>query len=262
VEDSSNHKHFIAVISPVLVGKDMHVKAFAIDIDGTLTENGGGTLHLGSLSMLRTIERLGYHVIFVTGRSSIEAYVLSVFAGTTKIAVGENGGVVTTSPHDHRLLADKSYSEKAYEFLKSRINSVKIKPVFPRLTEVVLERTFDITTASQILKESKLPVIITDSMYAYHLNHESINKSVGFKVALDILNIKPEESVAVGDSITDVSLFDTCGYSIALGNSSDEVKASAKHCVNGANGNGLVEALDYVAYNFLGARNDIQTIDK
>lgn len=240
----------------------MKVKAFAIDIDGTLTENGGGMIHLGSLSMLRTIEKLGYRVIFVTGRSSIEAYVLSVFAGTTKVAVGENGGVVTTSPHDHKLLADKSYSEKAYEFLKTRIKDVKIKPVFPRLTEVVLERTFDVTDAAQILKESKLPVAITDSMYAYHLNHEAINKSVGFKVALDMLNIKPEESIAIGDSTTDVPLFDTSGYSVALGNSSDEVKASAKHCVDGTNGNGLVEALDFVAYNFLGARNGIQTTDK
>jgi phosphoglycolate phosphatase (TIGR01487 family) len=240
----------------------MNVKAFAIDIDGTLTENGGGIIHLGSLSMLRTIEKLGYRVIFVTGRSSIEAYVLSVFAGTTKIAVGENGGVVTTSPHDHKLLADKSYSEKAYEYLKTRIDNVKIKPVFPRLTEVVLERTFDISAAAQILKESKLPVIITDSMYAYHLNYESINKSVGFMAALDILKIKPEEAIAIGDSTTDVPLFESCGYSIALGNSSYEVKAKAKHCTNGAHGNGLMEALDYVARNFLGVRNDIQAIDK
>jgi len=240
----------------------MKVKAFAIDIDGTLTENGGGMLHLGSLSMLRTIEKLGYRVIFVTGRSSIEAYVLSVFAGTTKIAVGENGGVVTTSPQDHKLLADKSYSESAYEFLTARIKNVKIKPVFPRLTEIVLERTFDIATAAQVLKDSKLPVIITDSMYAYHLNHESINKSVGFRVALDMVNVKPEESVAIGDSETDVPLFDACGYSIALGNSSNEVKASAEHTVNGQNGNGLVEALDHVAYNFLGARNGIQTVSK
>jgi hypothetical protein len=240
----------------------MNVKAFAIDIDGTLTENGGGMIHLGSLSMLRTIEKLGYRVIFVTGRSSIEAYVLSVFAGTTKIAVGENGGVVTSSPQDHKLLADKSYSESAYEFLTARIKDVKIKRVFPRLTEIVLERTFDIATAAQILKESKLPVIITDSMYAYHLNHESINKSVGFRVALDMVNIKPEESIAIGDSETDVPLFDVCGYSIALGNSSNEVKSSAKHTVNGQNGNGLVEALDHVACNFLGARNGIQTVDK
>jgi hypothetical protein len=240
----------------------MNVKAFAIDIDGTLTENGGGTIHLGSLSMLRTIEKLGYRVIFVTGRSSIEAYVLSVFGGTTRIAVGENGGVVTTSPHDHKLLADKSYSAKAYEYLKTRIKNVNLKPVFPRLTEVVLERTFDIPMAEQILKESKLPVIITDSMYAYHLNHESINKSVGFRAALYMLNIKPAEAIAIGDSATDLSLFDICGYSIAMGNSSIDVKARAKHSVSGANGSGLVEALDYVARNFLGVKNDIQTLDK
>lgn len=240
----------------------MNVKVFAIDIDGTLTENGAGMIHLGSLSMLRTIERLGYRVIFVTGRSSIEAYVLSVFAGTTRIAVGENGGVVTTSPHDHKLLADKAHSEKAYEYLKTRIKNVNIKSVFPRLTEVVLERTFDIPAASEVLKESKLPVILTDSMYAYHLNHESINKSVGFRAAIYMLNIKPEEAIAIGDSTTDVPLFDVCGYSIAMGNSSGEVKARAKHCTSGANGNGLVEALDYVARNFLGVRNGIQAVDK
>lgn len=240
----------------------MKVRAFAIDIDGTLTENGGGTLHLPSLSMLRTIEKLGYRVIYVTGRSSIEAYVLSVFGGTTRIAVGENGGVVTTSPHDHRLLADKSYSEKAYDYLKSRINNVKIKPVFPRMTEIVLERTFDTDVAAELLRKSGLPVIITDSMYAYHLNHESINKSVGFRVALEMLNIKPEDSVAIGDSETDVPLFDVCGYSLALGNASESVKAAAKHSVRGTNGHGLVEALDYTACNFMGISNDIQASDR
>lgn len=240
----------------------MKVRAFAIDIDGTLTENGEGMLHLDSLSMLRTIEKLGYRVIFVTGRSSIEAYVLSIFAGTTRVAVGENGGVVTTSPHDHKLLANKSYSENAYELLRKRIDNVKIKPVFPRMTEVVLERTFDTAVAAKILKESKLPVVITDSKYAYHLNHESINKSVGFKVALDVLGIKPEEAVAIGDSETDKPLFDICGYSIALGNAQDDVKAIAKHYVKNKNGHGLVEALEYVAYNFLGAKNDIQAADR
>lgn len=240
----------------------MKVRALAVDIDGTLTENGNGMVHLGSLAMLRTVEKAGCRVIYVTGRSSIEAYVLSVFGGTTKVAVGENGGVVTTSPHEHKLLADKSHSEMAYEFLRSKMDNVKIKPVFPRMTEVVLERTFDITVAAQMLKESNIPVIITDSKFAYHLDHESINKSVGFKVALEVLGIKPEESVAIGDSETDVPLFDVCGYSIALGNASDEVKARAKHSVKNNDGNGLLEALDHVTYYFLGVKDGIQDFGK
>ncbi|MBE44295.1 MAG: phosphoglycolate phosphatase [Thaumarchaeota archaeon] len=240
----------------------MKVKVLAVDIDGTLTENDNGVVHLGSLSMLRTIESMGCKVIYVTGRSSIEAYILSVFGGTTRIAVGENGGVITTSPHEHRFLVDRSHSEKAYEFLRSRIDNVKIKIIFPRMTEVVLERTFDMIVAAQMLKENNLPVIIADSKFAYHLNHESINKSVGFKVVLTMLGIKPEESIAIGDSETDVSLFNICGYSIALGNAETDVKASAKHSVNKNFGNGLVEALDHIAQNFLGVKNDIQIFDK
>lgn len=239
----------------------MRVKALAVDIDGTLTENGG-VVHLGSLSMLRTMEKMGCQVVYVTGRSSVEAYILSVFGGTTKVAVGENGGVVTTGPNDHKLLADKSYAEKAYEFLKEIIDGVRIKPVFPRMTEVVLERTFDTTLASKLLKESDLPVIITDSKYAYHLNHERINKAVGFRVALEILSIRPEDTIAIGDSETDVPLFEMCGYSVALGNADDDVKGKAKHCVRNSDGNGLVEALEHIAYNFLGVKDGLQTLDK
>ncbi len=240
----------------------MKVKALAVDIDGTLTEDGNGMLHIGSFSMLRTIEKAGCRVIYVTGRSSLEAYILSMFGGTTRIAVGENGGVVTTGPHEHKLLVDKSHSDRAYEFLSKRIDSVKKKLVFTRLTEVVLERTFDVTIAAQLLKESKLPVIITDSKFAYHLNHESINKAVGFKAALEGLDITPEESIAIGDSETDIPLFNSCGYSIALGNAEDNVKVYAKHTVNNNDGNGLVDALDHIAYNFLGVKDGIQTFDK
>ena len=94
------------------------IKLFAIDIDGTLTENGGGMIHLPAIESLRYLERLGYKIIYVSGRSSVEAYILAVFGGTTKIAVGENGGVVTLSPQEHILLADKEKCMKGYEILK------------------------------------------------------------------------------------------------------------------------------------------------
>ena len=70
----------------------MKKKTFAVDIDGTITENGGGRIHLDALEALRRLTNMGHDVIYVTGRSSVEAYLLSVFGGTRKIAVGENGG--------------------------------------------------------------------------------------------------------------------------------------------------------------------------
>ena len=65
----------------------MKPKIFAIDIDGTITDNKGGRVDLDALAALRYLVKLGHKVIYVTGRSSVEAYVLSVFGGTTRIAV-------------------------------------------------------------------------------------------------------------------------------------------------------------------------------
>ena len=76
----------------------MKKKTFAVDIDGTITENGGGRIHLDALEALRRLTNMGHDVIYVTGRSSVEAYLLSVFGGTRKIAVGETVVVLLWMP--------------------------------------------------------------------------------------------------------------------------------------------------------------------
>src|SRR5215475_1965316 len=119
------------------------IQGFAVDIDGTITENGNGVVFLPAVSKLRFLVKCGYKVIFVTGRSSVEAYVLSIFCGTTKIAVGENGGVIATGPDNFTVLGDIKLCVRGYELLKQRLRDVTIKPVFNRLSEVVLARTFD-----------------------------------------------------------------------------------------------------------------------
>ena len=230
----------------------MLIKAFAIDIDGTLTENGGGTIHLPAFQNLRTLEKLGYRIIYVTGRSSIEAYILSVFGGTTKIAVGENGGVVTISPSDHILLGNKEKCMMGYNTLNRKIENVKIKNGFNRMTEIVLERTFDIDKGKKIFKENNLDLDLYDSKYSFHINNRGINKATGLAKALDILKIHPSETVTIGDSETDIPLFKFCGFSIALNHSDKIVKSQANHVVSGNEGKGLVEALDYIAINFFG----------
>jgi phosphoglycolate phosphatase (TIGR01487 family) len=232
------------------------IRAFAVDVDGTLTENGGGMLHLPAVVSLRYLVKLGYTVIYATGRSSIEAYLLAVFSGTTKIGVGENGGAVTTAPQEHILLASKEKCLEGFEVLKKNIDGVKTKPVFNRMTEVVLLRTFDIDKGRKILEENNLGLYLSDSKYAFHINEKGIDKAVGLKRALDILGLEPANTVAIGDSETDIPMFDLCGYSIALGHAGDYVKARAKHVVSGAEGTGLIDAIDYVAFNFLGLRSE------
>jgi len=232
---------------PVRSPDFVKLKTFAVDIDGTITENGGGRIHLGALLALRHLKSQGHNVVFVTGRSSVEGYLLSVFGGTTNVAVGENGGCITFGNHEHRLLGSLGECKKAFDVIRSEIEDVRAKPVFPRMTEVVLERTFDLELAKNLVSERKLDVVLSDSRYAYHINSGGIDKGRGFEEVMGMLSVDPSDVIAIGDSATDVPLFGKAGISVALGNAFDDVKAQATMSVNAKSGDGVVEALDLLA---------------
>jgi phosphoglycolate phosphatase len=217
---------------------------FAIDIDGTITINGEGMVNLEILSKLRYLIKLGYKIVYVTGRSSVEAFILSVFGGTTKVSVGENGGVITKSPTNHILLADKEKCMKGFHLLANEFDEIEIKQVFPRMTEVVLTRTFDIDKGNRILEDNNMDLVLVDSNYAYHINEKKINKAYGLGYVLNMLNIKPSEVVAIGDSETDIPMFELCENSVSFESSNFNVKKMAKYIVDGKNGEGLISALD------------------
>lgn len=225
----------------------MKPKTFAVDIDGTITENGGGRIHLEALAALRHVTNLGHNVIFVTGRSSVEGFLLSVFGGTTKMAVGENGGCITLDTNDHVLLGNIDECKAAFKIFQDKIDNVIEKPVFPRLTEVVLQRTFDLNLARKIANKEDLKVALSDSQYAFHINSHGIDKGAGFEEIMRRLSISSEDVIAIGDSATDIPLFQIAKTSIALGNSFDNVKSQATMTVSAEAGDGVIEALDKLA---------------
>ena len=225
----------------------MKKRTFAVDIDGTITENGGGRIHLGALEALRHLTNMGHNVIFVTGRSSVEAFLLAVFGGTTKIAVGENGGCITLNADEHVMLGNMDECKSALKVIRNNIENVKEKLVFPRMTEVVLQRTFDLDLAKRVLAENNIEVELSDSQYAYHINSHGIDKGYGFSKIMKKLGILRDEVIAIGDSATDVPLFKVAKTSIALGNASEQVKSEATTTVSAHSGDGLLEALDRLA---------------
>jgi len=101
------------------------------------------------------------------------------------------------------------------------------------------------------LEESGLGLYLSDSKYAYHINQIGVDKSTGLRHALGILNIDAREVVAIGDSETDIPMFDLCGFSIALAHAETDVKNRANHVVDGTSGKGLAEAIDYISFNYL-----------
>jgi phosphoglycolate phosphatase len=219
-------------------------KAFVLDIDGTICDYDG-ILNLEAASSIRWLRKIGYEVILASGRGPWDTYYLGVFLGCTKMAVCENGGVLMSSPSNIKLFSDKSNSLEAYDVLCREIKDVKVKPVSARLTEVVLLRTFDPKVGEQVLEKAHIPVQILDSKFALHLTRKGISKGKALIEGLSMLEISPEQTVVIGDSETDLSMFELCGYSMAVGNASDYVKSKADYVASQPIGDGAVEAIQY-----------------
>ena len=226
----------------------MKKKTFAVDIDGTITLNGKGSIHLEALARLRSLKDEGHNVILVTGRSSVEGYLLSIFGGLTHMAVGENGGCITYGDKiQHKILGNKGECVHALATIQSRLDiEIKEKPVFPRMTEVVLERTFQIEEAQKIVDRENLNVILSDSGYGYHINSKGVNKGSGFLEAIKILDVDLNDVIAIGDSETDVPLFKIVENSIAVSNSTENLKKIAKIVTTKKSGEGVLEGLDSI----------------
>jgi len=232
-----------------MIQKDLlNKKTFAVDIDGTITTNGMGTIHLQALSKLRSLRDDGHNVILVTGRSSVEGYLLAIFGGLTHLAVGENGGCITFGDKiQHKMLGNKGECVHALATIQSRLDiEIKEKPVFPRMTEVVLERTFQIEEAQKIVDRENLNVILSDSGYGYHINSKGVNKGSGFLEAIKILDVDLNDVIAIGDSETDVPLFKIVENSIAVSNSTENLKKIAKIVTTKKSGEGVLEGLDSI----------------
>jgi len=225
-------------------------KIFAVDIDGTITLNGMGTIHLGALSRLRALKDEGHFIIPVTGRSSVEGYLLSIFGGLTHMAVGENGGCITFGDKiQHKLLGNKGECIHALATIQTKLDvEIKEKPVFPRMTEVVLERTFDIEKARKIINDENLNVVLTDSGYAFHINSKGVDKGSGFLEALKILDADLNDAIVIGDSDTDIPLFKIVKNSIAVTNSTENLKKIAKIVTTKKSGEGVLEGLDMISF--------------
>jgi phosphoglycolate phosphatase len=224
--------------------RQLNIRAFVFDIDGTICDFDG-LLNLEAVHSMRWLKKLGYTVFLASGRGPWDTYYLGVFIGCTPIAVCENGGVLMTSPSELKIYGDKYLSLQAYDALCKHFPDVRVKPVSARLTEVVLLRTFDVAEGQRVLDENNIPISIYDSKFALHLTKKGLDKSVTLVEAFKKLGIDPKQAVAIGDSETDVPMFQLCGYSAAVGNAPDAVKSKATYACKQEIGDGAAEAVQH-----------------
>jgi Cof subfamily protein (haloacid dehalogenase superfamily) len=79
--------------------------------------------------------------------------------------------------------------------------------------------------------------------YYLDVTHPQANKGAVVATLSKILNIPPAQIVTFGDMPNDVLMFSKSGFSIAMGNASDEVKAQASAVTDSNEDEGLAKAV-------------------
>jgi Cof subfamily protein (haloacid dehalogenase superfamily) len=80
--------------------------------------------------------------------------------------------------------------------------------------------------------------------YYLDVTHPQANKGGVLQELSRVLSIAPERIATIGDMPNDVSMFRLSGFSIAMGNASDEVKQQASAATDSFNDEGFAKAVE------------------
>lgn len=229
----------------------MH-KGIVFDLDGTLTPIGKG-MKASDIEKLRELEKVGYRIIFCSGKTAdyLCGFVRQI--GLEKpILVGENGGVIQFGidlpPMDYLEYPVPEQIKKQLQKIRIKIqdtckenvwfqpNQVELTP-FPRREEI-----FDVI--QDILdqeKDNMDDIFIYRHVDCFDLVPSMVNKKNGLKLMTKYINMNAEELIAVGDGINDVPMFEYADTSIKIGES---LKYQTDYSFTT-----IAEALDYLLEN-------------
>lgn len=92
---------------------------------------------------------------------------------------------------------------------------------------------------------SDRPLAISDSLgYMIEIVSEVADKGRGLQMLCDHLKMPIEETIAVGDSMNDIQILKTAGFSAAMGNACPEAKAAADFVTADCDHDGVAKVID------------------
>lgn len=219
------------------------VKAIAVDIDGTLTDDLRKVSCAAVEALRRQVDH-GITVMLVTGNVLPIAYALRHYLGFNGPVIAENGGIVSYGDELH-FLGSKIEPAKAYEQLSKNMKVEKIFSDRWRETEVAIKPKYDIEQVRKYVRGFDVKVV--PSGWAHHIMHKDTDKAAGLSfVCKNWLRIDMGDVAAIGDSDNDVNMISLSGYGITLSNGSRKCKERADFVASKPDGEGVVEALRWL----------------
>lgn len=202
------------------------IKVMVFDLDGTLAKLGKGILP-EDMELLRKIEECGVTIAICSGKP------VNYLCGFMRqvglehpVLLGENGATiqfgVDLPPKQFYVLPHSQQAKQSIKFVEEKIaeklpdmwyqpNMVGLTP-FPK-DEGEFETIAGIFEA---YKEQILDVVIYRHIDSYDVTPVGVDKRAGLEYFGKLVNISPEEVVAVGDGVNDYPMFEYAGHAVGV----------------------------------------------
>lgn len=251
------------------------IEAVFLDIDGTLYYDG--RLIPSAVKAVKSLLKKDLIVTICTGRSLIHTKKVKAALGIDN-GIYFNGGLVhyqnsqiyatplrsetvtrvfkTLSTHNVPTIFHTEHDLVSFAPIPKKLMPILQKFDFPSI-EIVTEDAWaknthpvyqlnafmDRSLEANIEQEFSECLLYRWDNLAVDLQRRGSDKSIGALALLEYLGIPPEHALHIGDGGNDIGMFDTLGYSVAMGNAIDDVKHHAKIVTETAYEDGVYMAL-------------------
>ncbi len=232
------------------------IELLVLDLDGTVF--GSSRLLIEEIEKIRQLTDTGVRIIISSGRTL--HYVLGIVRclGINDIVICEEGTIIYDCRNDNLLVNGNSEN---ILILKENLSSWLPFCIIPREAHhdkniiLALDRNPRIDVddfvneVSDVLSEKNLKLNITRSDEMINILPLEIDKGIALTNILKSENINPETVVAIGDSLNDLSTFDSVAYPIAVSNAHELVKKKSVYISPQKNGLGVCDIIDMILSN-------------
>jgi hydroxymethylpyrimidine pyrophosphatase-like HAD family hydrolase len=225
----------------------MLAKALATDYDGTLAWHS--MVEYSTCTALQKFKDSGRKLILVTGRELHELYSIFSSARIFDRIVAENGGLLVHPATNHTQVL----GPEPPQLFVDRLREQGVHPLSVGHTIVATQETYS-SVVQDAIDDLKLEWQIIPNKGALMVLPRNVDKASGLKVALRELSLSPDEVVAVGDAENDHAFLSICGWSVAVSNALESLKARADIVTQGSRGAGVEELINAVLENKLPPR--------
>lgn len=160
----------------------------------------------------------------------------------TVIEVHTLNGILTEdiSEHEHQIDRYPDMEILQKDFQKDKIEDQKLVKILVKGDEKYIEELTKVVPRE--LHEKYAVVRSLDHLLEFM--YKGSSKAKGLEVLGEILGIKREEIIAIGDGINDLEMIEYAGLGVAMGNAKEEVKKVANFITKSNEENGVAYTIE------------------